>query len=585
MGALLTKTEPKSQSETQAVKKISGSEILLRSLIAEKVETIFGYPGGAIMPVYDALYHFQKELKHILVRHEQGAIHAAQGFARVSGKPGVVFATSGPGATNLVTGLADALIDSTPLVCITGQVFAHLLGTDAFQETDVVNTTIPVTKWNVQVTEAKDIAPAVAKAFYIATTGRPGPVLIDITKNAQNELLEQSEHKSCQSIRTYKPRPVLDYDQLEAAAELINKAKRPYLLVGQGVLLSGASKELLAFADKTGIPVALTLLGLGAFPADHPNYVGFLGMHGNYGPNLNTNECDVLIGLGMRFDDRVTGNINRYAKQAKIIHIDIDKAEINKVITSDVAIHADAKEALQALIGYCQPNKHEAWVQSFHKLNQVEYEKVTHKELNHPQAELKMGEVINHLSNLTNGEAIVVTDVGQHQMITSRYYKYKNPRTNVTSGGAGTMGFALPAALGAKLAVPEKQVIAVIGDGGYQMTVQELGTIMQYKIPVKIMVLNNSFLGMVRQWQQLFHEKRYSCTEMVNPNFVKIAEAYNIPARKVEKREDLQDAIKEMLEAKTSYFMEVVVGKEDNVFPMVPAGGCVSDCMLEPPAH
>jgi len=585
MGALLTKTEPKSQGEKQAAKKISGSEILLRSLIAENVETIFGYPGGAIMPVYDALYGFQKELKHILVRHEQGAIHAAQGFARVSGKPGVVFATSGPGATNLVTGLADALIDSTPIVCITGQVFAHLLGTDAFQETDVVNTTIPVTKWNVQVTEAKDIAPAVAKAFYIATSGRPGPVLIDITKNAQNEVIEESEYKHCQSVRTYKPTPTLQYSQIEAAAELINKAKKPYLLVGQGVLLSAASKELMAFVEKTGIPVACTLLGLGAFPADHPNYVGFLGMHGNYGPNVNTNECDVLIGIGMRFDDRVTGNVNRYAKQAKIIHIDIDKAEINKVVNTDVAVHADAKEALDALIGYCNANKHEAWLQSFHKLNQIEYEKVTHRELNHPDAELKMGEVINHLSKLTNGEAIVVTDVGQHQMTTSRYYKYKNPRTNVTSGGAGTMGFALPAAIGAKLAMPHKEVIAVIGDGGYQMTVQELGTIMQYKIPVKIMVLNNSFLGMVRQWQQLFHEKRYSCTEMVNPDFIKIAEAYSIPACKVEKRENLQNEIKRMLAAKTPYFVEVVVGKEDNVFPMVPAGGCVSDCMLELPAQ
>jgi acetolactate synthase-1/2/3 large subunit len=584
MDALLTKNEPKAQGERHATKKISGSEILLRSLVAEKVETIFGYPGGAIMPVYDALFQFQDRLKHILVRHEQGAIHAAQGFARVSGKPGVVFATSGPGATNLVTGLADALIDSTPLVCITGQVFAHLLGTDAFQETDVVNTTIPVTKWNVQVTEAKDIAGAVAKAFYIATTGRPGPVLIDITKNAQNELIEEAEYKPCLNIRTYKPTPAVQYDDVEAAAKLINGAKRPYLLVGQGVLLSGATTELIAFVEKTGIPVACTLLGLGAFPADNPNYVGFLGMHGNYGPNVNTNECDVLIAIGMRFDDRVTGNVSRYARQAKIIHIDIDKAEINKIIQADVAIHADAKEALQALIGSCNPAKHEDWVQSFHKLNQIEYEKVTHKELNHPVDELKMGEVINHLSKLTNGEAIVVTDVGQHQMITSRFYKYKNPRTNVTSGGAGTMGFALPAALGAKLAMPEKEVIAVIGDGGYQMTIQELGTIMQYEIPVKIIVLNNSFLGMVRQWQQLFHEKRYSCTEMMNPDFVRIAQAYKIPARKVEKRAELLGAVKELLASKTAYFLEAVVGKEDNVFPMVPAGGCVSDCMLEPPS-
>src|SRR5690349_11833757 len=475
MDALQTK-ETKSETKTE-VKKISGSEVLLRCLVEEGVTTLFGYPGGAIMPVYDALYHYADKLEHILVRHEQGAIHAAQGYARVSGKVGVAMATSGPGATNLVTGLADALIDSTPVVCITGQVFAHLLGTDAFQETDVVNTTIPVTKWNVQVTEAKDIASAVAKAFYIATTGRPGPVLIDITKNAQNELIEESQYKHCQSIRTYKPTPVLQPEQLEAAAELINKAQRPYLLVGQGVLLSGASKELVAFVEKTGIPVASTLLGLGAFPADHRNYVGFLGMHGNYGPNVNTNECDVLIGIGMRFDDRVTGNVNRYAKQAKIIHIDIDKAEIDKIIKADVAVHADAKEALGALIGYCDARNHEGWLQSFHKLNQVEYEKVTHKELNHPQAELKMGEVINLLSKLTNGEAIVVTDVGQHQMITSRYYKFRNPRTNVTSGGAGTMGFALPAALGAKLAMPNQQVIAVIGDGGYQMTVQELGTI------------------------------------------------------------------------------------------------------------
>jgi acetolactate synthase-1/2/3 large subunit len=582
MDALLTKSEPKTETDKQPRKKITGSEVLLQSLVAENVKTIFGYPGGAIMPVYDALYHYSDKLTHILVRHEQGAIHAAQGFARVSGKPGVVFATSGPGATNLVTGLADALIDSTPLVCITGQVFAHLLGTDAFQETDVVNTTIPVTKWNIQVAEAKDIAGAVAKAFHIATTGRPGPVLIDITKNAQNELIEEEEYVKCHSVRTYKPKPVLQYNQLEAAAELINKAKRPYILAGQGILLSGAANELRAFSEKTGIPVACTLLGLGCFPSDHPNYVGFLGMHGNYGPNVNTNECDVLIAIGMRFDDRVTGNVSRYAKQAKIIHIEIDKAEIRKIVHTDVAVNADAKEALEALIGYCAPGNHEAWIQSFRKLNQIEYEKVTHKEFN-PSGLLTMGEVVNELSTYTNGEAIVVTDVGQHQMTTSRYYQYKQPRTNVTSGGAGTMGFALPAAMGAKLGMPAKEVVAVIGDGGYQMTIQELGTIMQYKIPVKILVLNNSFLGMVRQWQQLFHEKRYSCTEMMNPNFVKIAEAYDIPARKVENRIDLKDAIKEMMDAKTPYFLEAVVGKEDNVFPMVPAGGCVSDVMLEPP--
>jgi acetolactate synthase I/II/III large subunit len=583
MDALLTKSEAKTESDKQPRKQISGSEVLLRSLIAEGTKTIFGYPGGAIMPVYDALYHYTNQLDHILVRHEQGAIHAAQGFARVSGKPGVVFATSGPGATNLVTGLADALIDSTPLVCITGQVFAHLLGTDAFQETDVVNTTIPVTKWNIQVTEAKDIAPAVAKAFYIATTGRPGPVLIDITKNAQNELIEEPEYVKCEQIRTYKPKPVLQLSDVKAAANLINKAKRPYILAGQGILLSGATKELLALSEKTGIPVASTLLGLGAFPTDHPNYVGFLGMHGNYGPNVNTNECDVLIGIGLRFDDRVTGNVNKYAKQAKIIHIDIDKAEINKIVRNEVSVHADAKEALTSLIGYCNPGEHKQWIDSFHKLNKIEYEKVIHKEFN-PSEKLTMGEVINHLSNFTKGEAVVVTDVGQHQMVTSRYYKFKNPRTSVTSGGAGTMGFALPAALGAKLGAPQKEVVAVIGDGGYQMTVQELGTIMQYKIPVKILVLNNSFLGMVRQWQELFHEKRYSFTEMVNPDFVKLAEAYSITAKKVERREDLQGAIQEMLAAEGPYFLEAVVGKEGNVFPMVPAGGCVSDVMLEPPA-
>jgi acetolactate synthase-1/2/3 large subunit len=582
MDALLTKT--KIAAPEQPKLKITGSEVLLQSLVAEGADLIFGYPGGAIMPVYDALYSYADKLTHILVRHEQGAIHAAQGFARVTGKAGVVFATSGPGATNLVTGLADALIDSTPLVCVTGQVFAHLLGTDAFQETDVVNTTIPVTKWNIQVTEAKDIAGAIARAFYIANSGRPGPVLVDITKNAQNEMIEPVEYERCEDIRTYRPKPPLQQSQVDTAAALINSAKRPYILAGQGVLLSGATEELKAFSEKTGIPVASTLLGLGAFPCDHPNYVGYLGMHGNYGPNLNTNQCDVLIAVGMRFDDRVTGNVSKYAKQAKVVHIELDKAEIHKIIKADVPVHADAREALTALIKKCNANKHTEWMESFRKLNQVEYEKVIEKEFN-PTGILNMAEVINHLSNFTNGEAIVVTDVGQHQMTTSRYYKYKNPRANVTSGGAGTMGFALPAALGAKLGKPEQQVIAVIGDGGYQMTIQELGTIMQYKIPVKIVVLNNNFLGMVRQWQQLFHAKRYSFTEMQNPDFVKIAEAYSIPARKVEDRAQLQDALREMLDATTPYFLEVVVGKEDCVFPMVPAGSGVADVLLEPPTN
>lgn len=577
-----TEIEKREEVAVKAAVKITGAEVLLRCLVEEKVQHIFGYPGGAIMPVYDALYHYADKLTHLLVRHEQGAIHAAQGYARVSGKTGVVFATSGPGATNLVTGLADALIDSTPVVCITGQVFAHLLGTDAFQEIDVVNTTIPVTKWNVQVTEAKDIAPAIAKAFYIAASGRPGPVLVDITKNAQNELIEEFEYEPCHAVRTYKPKPVLQVSQVEAAAALINDAKRPYILAGQGILLSGATDELIKFSEKTGIPVASTLLGLGGFPTNHPNYVGYLGMHGNYGPNVNTNQCDVLIAVGMRFDDRVTGNVSKYAKQAKVVHIEIDKAEINKIIKADVAVNADAKEALSELIKHCKPNSHSGWIDSFKALNKEEFEKVVEKEIKNTNS-LKMAEVVHMLSELSNGEAVVVTDVGQHQMVTSRYYKYKNPRTNITSGGAGTMGFALPAAMGAKVAAPHQQVIAIIGDGGYQMTIQELGTIMQYKIPVKILVLNNNFLGMVRQWQQLFHGKRYSFTEMDNPDFVKIAEAYRITADKVTEQKDLESALKKMLAADTSYFLEVVVEKEDNVFPMVPAGAGVAEVILEIP--
>lgn len=584
MDALLMKTKTGAeQGGKETETKISGAEALLRCLVAEGVETIFGYPGGAIMPVYDALYHYSDRINHILVRHEQGAIHAAQGFARVTGKTGVVFATSGPGATNLITGLADALIDSTPVVCITGQVFAHLLGTDAFQETDVVNTTIPVTKWNVQVAEAKDIPSAVARAFYIANSGRPGPVLIDITKNAQNEMIETFTYEKCTGIRTYRPKPTLQTAQVQAAAELINQAKRPYILAGQGVLLSGATEELKALSEKAGIPVACTLLGLGSFPTDHPNYVGFLGMHGNYGPNLNTNECDVLIGIGMRFDDRVTGNVSRYARQAKVIHVEIDKAEISKIIKADVPVHADAKEALGALLPLVKSASHPEWLESFRALNRIEEEKIIQKECQPTCDKLMMGEVIYQMSEMTKGEAILVTDVGQHQMTASRYYRFRYPLTNVTSGGAGTMGFALPAAIGAKIARPDKEVIAVIGDGGYQMTMQELGTILQYKIPVKILVLNNSYLGMVRQWQQLFHEKRYSCTEMVNPDFVKLAEAYNVPARRVSRREDLTAGLTELLSSKTAAFLEVVVGREDNVFPMVPAGGCVSDVLLEPP--
>ena len=558
---------------------ISGAEAVIRSILAEDVSTIFGYPGGAIMPIYDALYDFKEDVNHILVRHEQGAIHAAQGFARASGKTGVVFATSGPGATNLITGLADALIDSTPVVCITGQVASHLLGTDAFQETDVIGISMPVTKWNIQVTKAEDIPAAIARAFYIASTGRPGPVLIDITKDAQFGKMDFSYEK-CNSVRSYVPKPKVDVVQLEKAAELINQAQKPYLLIGQGILLSEAENELIQFVEKSGIPVASTLLGLGAFPADHPNYVGYLGMHGNYAPNVLTNECDVLIAIGMRFDDRVTGDVSRYAKQAKVIHVDIDKAEINKIVQADVAVNADAKEALTLLTNLVNENVHEAWIQQFRKLEQEEHQEVIIDAINPKSAELKMSEVVNLISETTKGNAIVVTDVGQHQMITSRYFKYQSPKTNITSGGLGTMGFALPAAIGAKLGAPEKEVIAIIGDGGFQMTIQELGTILQCGAAVKIVILNNNFLGMVRQWQQLFFDKRYSFTDIKNPNFLKIAEGYGIKSHKITDREELQEGLKTLLNNKESYLLEVIVEQEENVFPMVPTGASVSEIIL-----
>lgn len=580
MDALLTKT--KAEAKEVIKQKISGSEALLRCLVAEGVDVLFGYPGGAIMPVYDALYGFKDRLNHILVRHEQGAIHAAQGYARATGKTGVAMATSGPGASNLITGLADAMIDSTPVVCVTGQVAEHLLGTDAFQEMDVINTTLPVTKWNVQITEASHIASQVAKAFYIARSGRPGPVLIDITKNAQFEMIDEFEYEKCESVRTYAPKPKLDQTSIEAAADLINSAKKPYILVGQGVQLSGAEKELLAFVEKSGIPVASTLLGLSTMPTNHPLYVGYLGMHGNYGPNVLTNSCDVLIAIGMRFDDRVTGNVAKYAKQAKVVHIELDKAEINKIVKADVAVHADAKEALKALLPLINENKHAEWHRRFTEAARVENEKVIQFDYYPLEKSLRMGEVIRELGELTKGESVIVTDVGQHQMVTSRYYPFRKTRSNITSGGAGTMGFALPAAMGAAMAVPNRQVIAIIGDGGFQMTVQELGTIMQYQIPVKIIVLNNNFLGMVRQWQQLFFEKRYSFTEMTNPNFVALAGAYSIPARKITERNELRAGLAEMLNSNGPYFLEVVVEKEENVFPMVPTGAGVAEILLEP---
>ncbi len=562
-------------------RSMTGAEIVMQCLLAEQVDTIFGYPGGAIMPIYDALYDFQEEIKHVLVRHEQGAIHAAQGFARVSGRTGVVFATSGPGATNLITGLADAQIDSTPVVCITGQVASHLLGTDAFQETDVIGISMPVTKWNIQVTNAADIAPAIAKAFYIAASGRPGPVLVDITKDAQFGMANFT-YEPCKTIRSYKPKPTLDEVKLQDAAALINAAKKPYLLVGQGILLSGAGDALQAFVEKTDIPVASTLMGLGAFPADHSNYVGYLGMHGNYAPNVLTNECDVLLAVGMRFDDRVTGDVSRYAKQAKVIHIDIDAAELNKIVKTTVAVHADAKEALELLVDLVTPQKHPEWLEEFHQLTRIEQQEVVDQALYPEDAELRMAEVVNRLAEMDQerNDLVVVTDVGQHQMVCSRYFRYRNPRTNVTSGGLGTMGFALPAAVGASLGAPNKTVVAVIGDGGFQMTLQELGTIMQYKLKVKILILNNQFLGMVRQWQQLFFDRRYSFTEMTNPNFVQLVAAYGINGMTVKEREELDAAMEAWLSSSDAELLECIVKQEDNVFPMVETGASVAEIRL-----
>ena len=575
-----TQTIKSQEKSTKTTERISGSEAIVRCLIEEGVDILYGYPGGAIMPVYDELYKYQDKIHHVLTRHEQGATHSAQGYARISGRVGVAMATSGPGATNLITGIADAQIDSTPMVCITGQVPSHLLGSDAFQETDIVGISTPVTKWNCQVTRAEDIPEALAKAFYIAKSGRPGPVLIDITKDAQFNEFDFSYEK-CTHVRSYIPVPETDVSKVEEAAKLINAAKKPLIVWGQGIILGEAEEQLKAVVEKAGIPAAWTILGASAIPTSHPLNVGMVGMHGNYAPNVLTNECDVLIAIGMRFDDRVTGSLNTYAKQAKVIHFEIDPAEIDKNVKTDVAVLGNSKVSLDLLLPLLEQNSHNKWHQKFKDLYEIEYEKVIKNDLYPTKEGLTMAEVLKEINIQSEGKAAIVSDVGQHQMIACRYADFNVSKSNITSGGLGTMGFGLPAAIGAKMAAPDREVVSISGDGGYQMTIQELGTIFQQKAAVKVVVLNNDFLGMVRQWQQLFFDKRYASTEMVNPNFVAIAEGYYIKARKVTKREDLAEAVAEMMQSKEAYFLEVCVEKEDNVFPMIPSGASVSDIRLE----
>ena len=562
-------------------KNISGAEAVIRCLINENVDILFGYPGGAIMPVYDEFYKFQDDINHILTRHEQGAVHAAQGYARVSGKVGVCVATSGPGATNLVTGIADAQIDSTPLVCITGQVASSLLGSDAFQETDIIGIATPVTKWSYQITKASEISKIFSKAFFIAKSGRPGPVLIDITKDAQFEILDSFNYEKTQKIRSYKPVPQYDNDSIIEASKLINNSKKPFVVFGQGVILGNAEEEFKSFIEKAGLPSAWTILGLSALPTNHHLNVGMVGMHGNYGPNVLTNECDLLIAIGMRFDDRVTGNLNTYAKQAKIIHFEIDPAELNKNVKVDVAVLGDVKNTLKEILPHINKNNHSNWRTKFDDFYKIEYSKVIHDEYEKPTDGITMAEVIKCINNNSDGKSILVTDVGQHQMVACRYTKFNTSKSNVTSGGLGTMGFALPAALGCKIGAPDREVIAVIGDGGFQMTIQELGTIFQTQAAVKIVILNNDFLGMVRQWQQLFFDKRYASTELVNPDFITISKGYRIESRRVEKRDELNQSVKDMLDYNGPYLLEVCVNKEENVFPMIPTGSSVSDIRLE----